>query len=216
MKRTMKLFTTSVGFVMVFAFAGNAAADTPVKLQLSIQPAANDAELDKLMRQNTVRVALQRHRLWQQAADREIDREKKQLGDETQTREQKKVRTKSRKRTKTATPAAVPKTGDDVAIDGDEGASNGDGTQAREQHRYQNQERTGAQGDKGKAAGVADRTRLRNMLREERVSGSDDALEEKLQQRLREHKRQTDRAKSGQKKQHKKGGGSGSGKRSGR
>ena len=154
----MKRLTTSIGFVMVVAFAGNASAEEPVKLQLSIQPAANSAELDQLMRQNTVRVALQRHRLWQEAADHEMDREAKQLREEKQTREQKKVQNQHRKRTgKVAgTPAAAP-TGDDVAIEG-EGTGDGEGTKALEQHRYEHQKRVGKQGEAGKGTGTMDQT----------------------------------------------------------
>ncbi len=229
----MRLLTSIIGFAMVVAFAGNASADEQVKLQLRIEPAANNAELSQLMRQNTVRVALQRHRLWQEAAQRELDREAKQLREEKQAREQKKVQNRHRNRTgEAAGTPSVPQTGDDVAVEGSgegtgqgDGAGQGEGDQVREQHRYQNQnqnqKKLGKQGEEGKGTGAMDQTRLRNMLHEERVSGGEgDALEQKLQQRLREHKRQMEKAGSGEQHQYRKGSGNGSGsgqrKRSGR
>ena len=211
----MRLLSTSIGFLMVIAFSPDALAETPLKLQLRIEPAESSADLAKLMRQNTVRVALQRHRLWQEAAQREIDREAeaKQLSaDEASAREQKQVQSRHRKRTAAGTPVEEAVLSGDVAVE-PEATGDGTGSQIRER----SQERL--ESESGEAAGTADRARLRNMLREERLAGGEsDALEQKLQQRVREHQRQVERAKTGAGSQHRKGAGGSGGqqKRSGR
>lgn len=51
-----------------------AAPKTELRLELQIRPVGNAAEMMQLMRQNSVRVALQRHRLWQQAVTKEEQR----------------------------------------------------------------------------------------------------------------------------------------------
>ena len=75
----MKKFTSSIGFALALSLSSPAAGEENVQLKLNLEPVANQAELSNLMRQNSVRVALQRHRLWQKSVDSERQRQQKQL-----------------------------------------------------------------------------------------------------------------------------------------
>jgi hypothetical protein len=84
-----------------------ARSQTPLQLELQIRPVANQGELVRLMRQNSVRVALQRHRLWQQAVAREEQQ------DQTRAPKQHRYRHRVRQSTMGAsTPAMALKTVD--------------------------------------------------------------------------------------------------------
>ncbi len=191
----MKLISNCLTLVIVIGFSAPASADDSLKLQLRIDPVANEAELDKLMRQNTVRIALQRHHLWEKAAESEMAKEKAQ----TQER--------NRHREKAAKGATHRKAegGDDVSID-DSKPTDGVKEQLRERVRNQNQNGADTSKAKGEKLTTQERTRLRDALRDQRV-GSDDALEKKLQQRLRERERQLQqtKTKTQEQKQHQKG-----------
>jgi len=193
----MRLIISSIGLATLVAFAGNARADDPIKLKLSIEPAANSAELTQLMRQNTVRVALQRHRLWEEAAETEQLREMKQVRERKQHRAKKSDGEAKGKGKDIATTDDVSMPSDDVS------ESSEDKKQTRTRERAENREHKGDATEVG-ATAAKEQLRLRQILRKDRVSG-EDALADKLQNRLREQKRVKKQGKKQQKKQHQSG-----------
>jgi len=141
-----------------------------LQLQLQIRPVANQGELLQLMRQNSVRVALQRHRLWQQAVVRE------EQNDQLRDQKQRRFRRRHRLRHSTMgapTPAVAPQ------------------TPPASTKAAPNVPRSGT----GSALAPVAPRNLRQLLRQGR-SGDAERLERKLRARVREQRRQRTRLRN--------------------
>jgi hypothetical protein len=237
---TMKLLSTTLAMSIVLASA-TAFADEPIKLRLKVEPVTNQAELQQLMRQNTVRVALQRYRLWQQTAaseqaraeDQEHDGEAAKARDRARERTQDRLegsdrdeakKTTLRKRKRTKSHTAEQRT--DGAHSAEETqAARADGEPAKEQSATQTQKRKQERQHNGahaadnaarQSTASQQREELRNILRKQRLGG--ESLDGKLRERTRTEertRRQEQERRDDKQKQRKGKGGSGSGSRGG-
>ncbi len=197
----MKLLSTGLAMSMVLASA-TAFADEPIKLRLSVEPVTDQAELHELMRQNTVRVALQRYRLWQQAAAGEQARAEAQVGEETPAGEpsadklerreaDEAATTAPRKRTRVKSRTAKRRAGE-ARRAATEQASKADRetvdepATTRERERKQRGTAT-ADNSTRQSTASQQREALRNILRAQRLGNEN--LDDKLQTRTRAEER---------------------------
>lgn len=200
----MKTQVSFLGFVFLLvsgapAWAQSAAPatapkpQTALKIELQIQPVANQAELMQLMRRNSVRVALQRHQLWQQAVA--LEEQQDRAGEQPRHRHRYRHRNRVRKVTMgTSTPAMAPKAVDAVPVRPTMAAAS-----------------MGRPAPRAVARPTAP-ANLRQLLRQGRA-GDALRLERKLQARIREQRRQRERLRhrgqGGAAKGHRRGGRSG-------
>jgi hypothetical protein len=168
MKPMMKL--TGLGCLLLgLTLAGEAQATEPIRIRIRVEPTSNTADLARLMRVNSLRIALQRHRRWQAAVRHE----------EKRSRTQKRVRNSKRHKKagpgRKNTPAMTPSA---MALP----------PRARVLKRT-------AMCVTQKARQAAMVPDLRGLLRRGRV-GSRGDLERKLRARIEEQRRQQERLRS--------------------
>jgi len=155
----MRQLSSIAILMVVLSIGSDARAQEPIRVQVRVEPVSSAAELQKLMRQNSVRIALQRHRLWQSAFRHE----------EARQRAPKKLRHRARRR-RTTTPQPMTPNARPSAMRMPEPAGPRVAAMARPTPRA-----------------VAP-TSLRQLLRRGRV-GSPHDLEQKLKARIRNQRR---------------------------
>lgn len=168
----MKQLISTALLSMVLFVGSDARAKDAIRVQVRVEPAADAAELQRLMRQNSVRIALQRHRLWQAAYRHEEARRRAQVKPRFQTRSRRAVMTQpmTRAMTKPTTspsrPTAINKPGN---------------PQLRP--------------DTAPSPRAASVTSLRQLLRRGRV-GSPQDLEQKLKNRIQKLRQQREQLRN--------------------